>query len=128
MFSSKCAGCEQSFSPDDYVMRAQSKIFHLHCFRCATCERELIQGDEFALRKDKIFCKAHRQGENVIEANNNLEKSLSSQRNEKNRTVEKTSLESIKSDDEGYDFDEEDDDDFINKMEPLGGKHIFKLP
>ena len=36
-------------------MRAKSKIFHMKCFRCAACEKQLVPGDEFALRQDELF-------------------------------------------------------------------------
>ena len=38
-------------------MRAKNKIFHLECFRCVTCDKQLVPGDEFALRPDGLFCK-----------------------------------------------------------------------
>ena len=42
-------------------MRAKNKIFHLDCFRCVACEKQLIPGDEFALRRDGLFCKEDHQ-------------------------------------------------------------------
>lgn len=39
-------------------MRARSKIYHIECFRCVACSRQLIPGDEFALRDDGLFCRA----------------------------------------------------------------------
>ena len=38
-------------------MRAKNKIFHLECFRCVACDKQLVPGDEFALRPDGLFCK-----------------------------------------------------------------------
>ena len=38
-------------------MRAKNKIFHLECFRCVACEKQLVPGDEFALRDDGLFCR-----------------------------------------------------------------------
>ena len=38
-------------------MRAKNKIFHLECFRCVACDKQLVHGDEFALRPDGLFCK-----------------------------------------------------------------------
>ena len=40
-------------------MRAKNKIFHLECFRCCSCERQLIPGDSFALRDEGLFCNEH---------------------------------------------------------------------
>ena len=39
-------------------MRARNKIYHIDCFRCVACSRQLVPGDEFALRDDGLFCKA----------------------------------------------------------------------
>lgn len=39
-------------------MRAKSKIYHIDCFRCCTCLRQLVPGDEFALRDGgALYCK-----------------------------------------------------------------------
>ena len=39
-------------------MRAKNKIFHLECFRCVACQKQLIPGEEFALQNDgTLFCK-----------------------------------------------------------------------
>ena len=57
MYGSKCDKCFRHFSKDDYVMRAKNKIFHMNCFRCAACEKQLVPGDEFALKHDELFCK-----------------------------------------------------------------------
>ena len=39
-------------------MRAKTKIFHLECFRCTACQKQLIPGEEFALQNDgTLFCK-----------------------------------------------------------------------
>ena len=40
-------------------MRARNKIFHLNCFRCVACDKQLVQGDEFALMPDGLVCKEH---------------------------------------------------------------------
>ncbi|CAI9733992.1 gene enhancer ISL-1-like isoform X1 [Octopus vulgaris] len=58
LFGTKCAKCGLGFSRNDFVMRAKSKIYHIDCFRCVACSRQLIPGDEFALREDGLFCKS----------------------------------------------------------------------
>ncbi|CAG2103788.1 unnamed protein product [Medioppia subpectinata] len=57
LFGAKCANCSKSFSKSDLVMRARNKIYHIDCFRCIACSRQLTRGDEFALRDDGLFCK-----------------------------------------------------------------------
>ncbi|KAI8126705.1 Insulin gene enhancer protein isl-1 [Lucilia cuprina] len=58
LFGTKCDKCGNSFSKNDFVMRAKTKIFHIECFRCSACARQLLPGDEFALRDGGIlYCK-----------------------------------------------------------------------
>ncbi|XP_013399482.1 insulin gene enhancer protein ISL-1 isoform X2 [Lingula anatina] len=78
LFGTKCAKCNLGFSKNDFVMRARNKIYHIDCFRCVACSRQLIPGDEFALREDGLFCKADHDvverasaGEFVPHNNNN---------------------------------------------------------
>ena len=47
-----------SFGKSDFVMRARENVYHIDCFRCVACSRQLIPGDEFALKDDELFCKA----------------------------------------------------------------------
>ena len=50
-------------------MKARSHIFHVDCFRCVVCARQLVSGDEFALRDDaRLLCKADHEAAYV---NNN---------------------------------------------------------
>nr|QFQ66900.1 ISL1-like protein [Hofstenia miamia] len=57
LFSVKCAECKLAFEKTDFIMKAANKIFHVECFRCGICNRQLLPGDEFALRKDGIYCR-----------------------------------------------------------------------
>lgn len=47
LFGTKCDKCGSSFSKNDFVMRAKTKIYHIECFRCAACARQLIPGKRF---------------------------------------------------------------------------------
>ena len=58
LYGIKCAKCSIGFSKNDFVMRARSKVYHIECFRCVACSRQLIPGDEFARREDGLFCRA----------------------------------------------------------------------
>ncbi|ALC39982.1 tup [Drosophila busckii] len=42
LFGTKCDKCGNSFSKNDFVMRAKTKIFHIECFRCSACARQLL--------------------------------------------------------------------------------------
>ncbi|KAK7918576.1 hypothetical protein WMY93_009860 [Mugilogobius chulae] len=58
LYGVKCAKCNIGFSKNDFVMRARAQVYHIECFRCVACSRQLIPGDEFALREDGLFCRA----------------------------------------------------------------------
>lgn len=57
LFGTKCDKCNLSFDRTELVMRAKTKVYHMECFRCNACSRQLIPGDEFALRDDTLLCK-----------------------------------------------------------------------
>lgn len=40
------------------VRKAQDFVYHLHCFACIICSRQLATGDEFYLMEDgRLVCK-----------------------------------------------------------------------
>ncbi|PIO26543.1 hypothetical protein AB205_0074150 [Aquarana catesbeiana] len=39
-------------------MRAQKSVYHLSCFCCCVCERQLQKGDEFVLKDGQLLCKS----------------------------------------------------------------------
>ncbi|XP_074654797.1 LIM/homeobox protein Lhx3-like [Tubulanus polymorphus] len=58
-FGTKCAGCDQGIPPTQVVRRAQDYVYHLECFACMMCNRQLNTGDEFYLMEDrKLVCKS----------------------------------------------------------------------
>jgi hypothetical protein len=57
LFSKKCFKCKGNFDKNDFVMRANNQIYHVDCFRCCMCNKQLSPGEEFALREDGILCK-----------------------------------------------------------------------
>ncbi|KAM7014883.1 insulin gene enhancer protein isl-2b isoform 3-T4 [Tautogolabrus adspersus] len=58
LFGIKCAKCNLGFSSSDLVMRARDNVYHIECFRCSVCSRQLLPGDEFSLREDELLCRA----------------------------------------------------------------------
>ncbi|CAL8308400.1 LIM/homeobox protein Lhx1 [Gadus morhua] len=57
-FGTKCGGCSEGISPSDLVRRAQSKVFHLGCFTCVMCNKQLSTGEElYVLDELKFICK-----------------------------------------------------------------------
>ncbi|XP_026877581.2 insulin gene enhancer protein isl-2b-like [Electrophorus electricus] len=57
LFGIKCAKCSLGFSRKDLVMRARDTLYHIPCFRCGVCSRQLIPGDEFSVRDDELLCR-----------------------------------------------------------------------
>lgn len=57
-FGTKCSGCDLGIPPTQVVRRAQDNVYHLQCFSCVMCARQLNTGDEFYLMEDrKLVCK-----------------------------------------------------------------------
>ncbi|CAL8267224.1 unnamed protein product [Merluccius merluccius] len=65
-FGTKCGGCAQGISPNDLVRRAKSKVFHLNCFTCVMCNKQLSTGEElYVLDEFKFICKEDYQNSNA---------------------------------------------------------------
>ncbi|XP_076053777.1 LIM/homeobox protein Lhx5-like [Oratosquilla oratoria] len=57
-FGTKCSGCLQGISPQDLVRKARDRVFHLKCFTCCVCRKQLSTGEElYVFDENKFVCK-----------------------------------------------------------------------
>lgn len=76
--SNRCCKCKQNVAKLDYVMKVNSKIFHVNCFRCEACSRQLVQGEHFTILKEEtLLCKNDFEQIELLNSNteNNFNKS-----------------------------------------------------
>lgn len=59
-FGTKCSTCEEGICPDTAVRRANEHVYHVSCFQCVICKRELRTGEEFYLisTDGRLVCKS----------------------------------------------------------------------
>ncbi|KAH9420086.1 LIM/homeobox protein Lhx1, partial [Dermatophagoides pteronyssinus] len=56
-FGTKCSGCSQGILPTDLVRRARNKVFHIKCFTCIVCRKQLSTGEQlYILEENRFIC------------------------------------------------------------------------
>ncbi|ETN81160.1 LIM domain protein [Necator americanus] len=67
LFGTKCNRCDLPFDRSELVMRARHAVYHVACFSCVACERQLKTGDEFQIKGNSLYCRADCEAGNVPE-------------------------------------------------------------
>uniref|UniRef100_A0A915Q5C9 Uncharacterized protein n=1 Tax=Setaria digitata TaxID=48799 RepID=A0A915Q5C9_9BILA len=59
-FGTKCSTCDEGICPNMVVRRANEHVYHVSCFQCIICKRELHTGEEFYLipTDGRLVCKS----------------------------------------------------------------------
>ncbi|TRY59335.1 hypothetical protein DNTS_026116 [Danionella cerebrum] len=78
-FGTKCGGCAQLIAPGDLVRKARSKVFHVNCFTCIICNKQLSTGEElYIIDGSKFVCKQDYLNNNAVNETNLLSITASS--------------------------------------------------
>ncbi|KAI0983721.1 hypothetical protein GJ496_010615 [Pomphorhynchus laevis] len=96
-----CSRCHRNFNGNDYVIRARYHLYHIGCFRCDICRKNIVGGQEFASFQGKIYCS--KDFETIIHRNARERKKVI------NASPNKTDV-NLKTDDEQCESDDSSDD------------------
>lgn len=57
LFGTKCAGCNTGLCPEDLVRHTMNKVYHVPCFVCFMCRKQLATGEQiYFLQGEGFLC------------------------------------------------------------------------
>lgn len=91
-FGTKCSMCDEGICPDTVVRRANDHVYHVSCFQCVICKRELRTGEEYYLipADGRLVCRSD------YEMAKNKETESDSNTKRPRTTISAKSLETLK--------------------------------
>lgn len=92
LFATKCSGCMEKIAPTEFVMRALECVYHLNCFCCCVCDRQLRKGDEFVLKEGQLLCKIDYEREKDLLSSVSPDDSDSGEPSAPSRSMVRTTL------------------------------------
>ena len=55
----RCNGCQRPVFPGHWMRESKEMIYHLTCFCCVVCKRQLSTGEEYGLSSNEVYCLLH---------------------------------------------------------------------
>lgn len=49
VYGTKCQACKEGLCPEDLVRKTVSGVYHVKCFVCSVCKRQLETGEQMYL-------------------------------------------------------------------------------
>ncbi|XP_064392303.1 LIM/homeobox protein Lhx5-like isoform X2 [Halichondria panicea] len=56
-YGTKCGSCNIGLCPEDLVRKALNKVYHVQCFSCAMCRKQMSTGEQlFLIQNERFLC------------------------------------------------------------------------
>uniref|UniRef100_A0A0K0FMH0 Homeobox protein ceh-14 (inferred by orthology to a C. elegans protein) n=1 Tax=Strongyloides venezuelensis TaxID=75913 RepID=A0A0K0FMH0_STRVS len=94
-FGTKCIRCNLPIFPSSVIRKASNLVYHVECFSCVICKKELSTGDEFYLipSDGQLVCKNDYESANILSSNDG---EMDGSNKRPRTTISAKSLETLK--------------------------------